>query len=404
MNEQLMQEAGRLHKAGQLDEAATLYRQIVEADPGHFVAQTSLGFVYMLQNRFAEAERHLSAAVNVQPRIFEAWVQLSSALHRQGRLREAVNCLDRALGLEPGHVESLTNRAAILLELGRVPQALATAETALTFSPDFVPALVNRGNALSGLKRLDEALASYAAALNIDPDNQMARDNRDNALFVLGRTSRCPPAFMRRLFDEFSSQYDPYMLDTLQYRAHLHLRDLANKVLPPKAALKVLDLGSGTGLVGKAFKDLARGGVLTGIDLSPLMNEEARKLGIYDELILGDLEPYLSSRGTSFDLILAADTMIYLGDLAPTFGGVAYRLVPGGHYIFAVEGKDASGDGGWEQTADNRFRHSLNYLREEAKRQGLEFVDAVECVLRTQDGVPVAGYAVALKKPGLVRI
>lgn len=397
MTEQLMREAKTLHESGQLDAAEKVYLQILDAEPRNALAQCSLGFVHMLQKRYADAEQHLSAAVAVEPRLTEGWIQLSAAIYNLGRANEALACLDRAIGLDPGNVESLTNRAVMLLELGRIPQAQATCETALAFKPDFVPALINRGNVYSAQKQYEKALSSYSAALGEEPDNPGARENHDQALFLLGRTPRCPPSYMRRLFDGFSETYDRHMLDVLNYHAHLHLRDLANKVLKDKkAALRVLDLGSGTGLVGEAFKDLAQGGRLDGIDLSPKMNEAAGKRGIYDELILGDLEPYLASPGKPYDLMLAADTMIYLGDLAPTFGGAAYRLEPGGYFIFAVEAKEGEG---WEKTAENRYAHSRTYLEDEAKRQGLEFVESVDCILRTQEHVPIAGYAVALRKP-----
>ena len=88
--------------------------------------------------------------------------------------------------------------------------------------------------------------------------------------------------------------------------------------------------------------------------------------------------------------------MIYIGDLAPTFTGVAKRLTPGGYYIFACEAKN--GDG-WEQHAANRFRHSETYLRDEAARAGLVFIDIMTCTLRSEATAPVPGFAVALRKP-----
>ena len=47
----------------------------------------------------------------------------------------------------------------------------------------------------------------------------------------------------------------------------------------------------------------------------------------------------------------------------------------------------------------NRFRHSEAYLREEAARAGLEFVDLIERPLRQEASQPVGGLAVALRKP-----
>ena len=66
---------------------------------------------------------------------------------------------------------------------------------------------------------------------------------------------------MRGLFDEFSSRYDETMLKKLKYRAHLHVREMAQRVLPRTATpWRTLDLGCGTGLVGMVFKDLEAGG------------------------------------------------------------------------------------------------------------------------------------------------
>jgi predicted TPR repeat methyltransferase len=248
------------------------------------------------------------------------------------------------------------------------------------------------------MMRLEEAIASYDKALALRPDFAQAAANREYALLELKHGTRCPPTYITDLFDEFSANYDENMLVTLKYRAHLHLRTLAERVLPPMTpSWRIFDLGSGTGLVGEAFKDLAAGGRLDGIDLSPRMIEAARKRAIYDDLIVGDLETVLAAPGRSYDLILAADTMIYFGELTAIFSGAARRLEPAGFYLFAVEAKHGEG---WEHTAKNRFRHSEAYLRAEAARAGLAVAEMMECVLRHEGNEPVPGLAVALRKPG----
>ena len=294
-------------------------------------------------------------------------------------------------------MDALANHATALLEIGQHERALAELDQALTLDPRHVVSWNNRGNALVAMNRLEEAVESYTRALGVDPTHQLAAENRDNALFQLRRLSRCPPGFMRKLFDDFSSHYDDTMLAKLSYRAHLHLRDLADRVIPkPAAPHRVLDLGCGTGLVGEAFRDFAMGGPIDGIDLAPRMLEAARARGVYRNLVLADLEIELAAPGPQYDLVLAADTMIYLGDLSRCLSGVVGRLAPGGHYLFAVECLD--GDG-WEQTPENRFRHSERYLRSEASRAGLTVMTFDSCTLRHEHNLPVGGYVVALRKP-----
>jgi predicted TPR repeat methyltransferase len=110
---------------------------------------------------------------------------------------------------------------------------------------------------------------------------------------------------MRGSFDEFSSHYDETMLKKLKYRAHLHMREMAQRVLPRTATLwRTLDLGCGTGLVGMVFKDLAAAGRLDGTDISPHMMEAASARGIYDDLIWGTSK--LCWRKTALPTILSS--------------------------------------------------------------------------------------------------
>ena len=376
------------------DRALTILPDFPEARDNRKYA---LGMVYFESGKFEQAQYIFDEAVRLNPLLLDGMCIRGIALMRLRRHQEALDCFDRALSIKPGFVEALSNRATALLELNRFDEALAGFDAVLAIDSAHANSWNNRGNALTSVKRFEEAIDSYDRALAIQPDFPEARDNRTNALFVLRRLSRCPPAYMRTLFDDYSHYYDAAMVEGLGYRGHLHLRSLAERVLPRLTPpWRILDLGSGTGLVGDAFKDLARGGRLDGIDLSPRMIQAARQRDIYDDLILGDLEAVLTEPGRSYDLILAADTMVYFGDLAPTFAGIVERLEPGGFYLFAVE--SMAGEG-WEQMPVNRFRHSETYLRAEAARAGLEFVDLMQCLLRREKSEPVAGFAVALQKP-----
>ena len=357
----------------------------------------ALGMSYFEKGQFDQAQYVLDEAVRLNPLLLDGLCVRGIALLRLKRHQEALACFERALAAKPDFVEALSNRATAYLELNRIEEALAGFDAALAVDCNHAVSWNNRGNALTAVKRYEEAVASYDKALAIQPEFAEAKDNRVNALFAMGRMSRCPPAYMRALFDDYSSYYDAAMVEGLGYRGHLHLRTLAERVLPrPAPPWNILDLGCGTGLVGEAFKDLARGGRLDGVDLSPRMIEAARVRAIYDDLILGDLEMVLGEPGRSYDLILAADTMVYFGDLYPTFSGIVERLEPGGFFIFAVE---ATAGRGWEQTPANRFRHSEIYLQANAERVGLNFVTIMECSIRREFNNPVAGFVIALQKP-----
>jgi predicted TPR repeat methyltransferase len=386
-----------LRRLKRWQDALACFDTALSLDPRLAEALSSRAAVLAETSRPAESLATLDRMLALQPDDAAGWNNRGSVLVSMLRLDEALVSFDRALAIDPDFIEALNNRAVMLLQLLRLDEALATCDAAVRLRPDHAVSWNTRGNALVALKRYQEAVASYDRALEIEPALDAATENRDLALLELKRLTRCPPGYLRGLFDEFSSDYDQTMLEVLGYQAHLHLRRLADRVLAGgPSGRRILDLGSGTGLVGEAFKDLAKGGRLDGVDLSPRMIDEASRRGIYDSLILGDIETMLQVVERRYDLILAADTMIYFGDLAPTFAGVFQRLVPGGFYVFAVERMEGHG---WEQTEDKRFRHGEGYLRAAAAGADLDFVDLMECVLRRQGNEPVPGLAVALRKP-----
>jgi predicted TPR repeat methyltransferase len=397
MAESQLQRGLFLQQTGRIDEAAVIFRELLRINPSHFEAMYSLGLAQVQMGQAEEGQNLMGGALRLNPRFAEGWCARGIVLLQLQRREEAIVCFDRALALRPGFADAIASRATALLESGRSEEALAEFDRVLAMNPGHAIGWNNRGNALVALSRHEEAIPCFDKALALQPDLETATVNRELALLELRKLNRLPPNMTRALFDDFSPYYDSKMLDVLGYRGHLLVRAMAEKAVSALAPpMRILDLGCGTGLVGDAFKDIAAGGRLDGIDLSPRMIEAARARGIYDDLILGDLDTVLAQEGRAYDLILAADTIIYIGDLGQTFAGVLRRLTPGGFFVFTCERKDG---GHWEQTEANRFRHSEAYLREEARRAGFEFAEFTQCELRNESSKPVAGFAAALRKP-----
>jgi predicted TPR repeat methyltransferase len=396
LSDSSLDDARSHHMAGRLDEAAAIYREYLRSNPSHWETLLALGTIALQSGQFERAQYFLGEAARLAPASLDALRLRGAALMQLGRHAAALACFDQALRVKPDFIEGLVNRAVALFEMKRLDEALSGLDRVLALDPQNAVAWTNRGNVFQAQKRFDEALACYDKALALQPEQETAKQNRFFVQLELRQVSRIAERALRETFDEVSPRFDELMVNQLHYRGHLQVRTLAERVMALSPPMAILDLGCGTGLVGESFKDVAAGGRLDGIDLAPRMIEAARARGIYDDLILGDLETVLAEAGPLYDLILSADTMVYLGDLAPTFSGVAKRLVPGGFYIFAVEAKTADG---WEQTPANRFRHSEAYLRAEAARAGLAFAGSMETVLRLEADEPVAGLVAAVSKP-----
>jgi predicted TPR repeat methyltransferase len=203
---------------------------------------------------------------------------------------------------------------------------------------------------------------------------------------------RSDAGYVRHLFDQFSADYDARMIGNLSYAGPQILLDLATLVVPLRDDMAILDLGCGTGLAGVAFQPFA--GRLDGVDLSPAMIAKAQARGIYDDLMVADLESALAAPGPAYDLILAADTVVYLGDLTRAFAGVRNRLAQDGYFLFTTEAKPGEG---FELGPKRRWRHSEAYIRATAAAAGLSVTGLVAATPRREANQPVEGFAVALR-------
>ena len=345
-------------------------------------------------------------------------IESAEALIASGRAEEAARALQARLAAGRGGLLARLTLIKALLASGDNKTALTEAREAVSLNPGIALAVLALGEALLAADALPTAIAELQRALRLDPDLVRAREliaaawlkagEPDKALEnlqalenppaemlaaceAIKASPRSDPSYVRHLFDQFSADYDERMIGQLAYAAPQILVDLASMVMPGREKLSVLDLGCGTGLAGAVFKPLAAR--LDGVDLSPAMIEKARARGIYGDLKVADLETALAAAGPRYDLILAADTLVYLGDLGKVFEGARDRLSPNGYFLFTVEKSEATG---FELGPKRRWRHSEAYLRELATRSGFDMAGLVAAAPRHEANQPVDGFAVAL--------
>ena len=317
---------------------------------------------------------------------------LAEALITAGEPLRAVVVLQRALARGRAGPNARVALGRALMLTGHLPAAIAEFEHVVRLDPSSADAQHALGLAWLEAGEPDRAIETLSkldsGRFSADIAEKIA------AAHAMKTTDRSPPGYVRHLFDQFSSRYDAHMLRELNYRAHLILRELADLMLPVQQGLDILDLGCGTGLTGAAFADVARR--LDGVDLSPRMIEKARARGVYHTLIVADLETALAARRPSYDLILAADTFVYLGDLVAVFGHAARRLKPGGCLLFTLEQDEGEN---YRLGPKRRYRHSEAYVRRESARSGLEIMGLLQCTPRSDARQPVNGLAAALQRP-----
>jgi predicted TPR repeat methyltransferase len=269
---------------------------------------------------------------------------------------------------------------------------------ATELAPRFASAWFTLGEIREQLGERETAIAAFLKAREADPDDRHGASLR---LMLLGaeKLSAMPPAYVRALFDQYAPKFESALVDDLGYRGPALL---FRAVLSARAAVRkpaffkrAIDLGCGTGLAATAFaKEVDH---FTGIDLSPRMIEKARATGLYTELEVTDmLEGLCGKPEDSADLILAADAMVYVADLAPVLREAKRVLVAGGLLAFTVETHPGEGVILGEGL---RYAHGAAHVRDAIGAAGLDLSLLEDQSARDEDNAPVPGLvAVAAKR------
>jgi predicted TPR repeat methyltransferase len=280
---------------------------------------------------------------------------------------------------------------------GDLAAAAEVLEQAIEVAPNFATAWFSLGEIRAELDERDAAVAAFQQACAADPDD---RHGAGVWLMRLGAApvTALPPAYVRSLFDQYAPRFDTELIQRLHYRAPTILLKavLAVRAAKRKPAFfkRAIDLGCGTGLGAAAFAKNVE--TFIGVDLSPGMIEQARETGLYAALEVDDMTAALARQADSTaDLVLAADAMVYVGELAPLLGEVQRVLVSGGLLAFTVETHDGDGVIMGEGL---RTAHSADYIRAAVTTAGLSLAHLKSASPRTEDKVPVRGLVVVTEK------
>ena len=322
----------------------------------------------------------------------EAHYGLGLALRDQQQLGAALNSYRRATELAPDHIEAHNNMGALLQLQGDLNGALTSYRRAVSLKPPFTQPYLNLGRLCESIGQLQDASDCYRAAISAGVDTDTFGHLLNAATGVT--TGRAPAAYARTVFDNFAADFDRRLVDDLGYRIPQILAERV-KALIPDVKLRVLDLGCGTGLCGVQLQ--GRCERLTGVDVSPAMLARASAHGIYDDVCEMDVTDYLRTAPSShYNVVLAADVFVYIGDLARVFMDVSRVLKAGGVFGFSVE--QAAGERDFVLQPVGRFAQSVAYIRRLCSANGLVESESFAQTIRGDPATTAPGCVFLLSK------
>ena len=196
------------HRAGQLQQAETIYRAVLDRDPHHADAlhllgliasengkhQTAamlivraiqlrgpepvycanLGVALSREGKFEQAIACYRQALQGNPSDAETWARLGRAQFGMGNFEEATIAFERSILQTPGDAEIHYELAAVFRGRGLIGPAEEHYARATELKPAFVEAHFELGNILYFAGRYEEAEASYRQAIQLQPGHAEA--------------------------------------------------------------------------------------------------------------------------------------------------------------------------------------------------------------------------------------
>lgn len=145
------------------------------------------------------------------------------------------------------------------------------------------------------------------------------------------------PEDNKKLYAKWAATYETDFVANQGYQHPKVISELFHNQLPEIS--NVIDIGTGTGLVGKYLKELRPNITIDGIDISPEMLAEAAKKNVYRNLYEKDLTKPVSGTEAPYDALITIGTFTH-GHLGIEVLDNLFPLVSkGGYFVIAVNEK-----------------------------------------------------------------
>lgn len=192
-------------QTGASDAAMAIYEEILEEQPGHFLATLNTAKIHINHQRFGqaksllfqceatgkmaeevqyllglcfEAEKDLSEAMarfthilEINPKQAQSYVKLASCLSQLNHHKEALELLEAAQTILPLSQELLIGKALLLKSKGMNVAALEAFEALAVLEPENIEYICSHAEHLFSMMKLPESLKKYQHILEVEPKN-----------------------------------------------------------------------------------------------------------------------------------------------------------------------------------------------------------------------------------------
>ncbi|BBE49946.1 TPR repeat-containing protein YrrB [Ferriphaselus amnicola] len=167
----LFQLAVRSFERGQLDQAATEFRKILEVKKTHADAIHYLGLIDYQQGKTDSGIALLVRSLTLDPENASFLSNLGAAYNETGRFKEAIPVLRKAIHRNPEYANAHSNLGMALQHAGEFDSAISSYRRAIALTPNHANALYNLGVLLFSQDQFSEAIITLLKVVELVPQH-----------------------------------------------------------------------------------------------------------------------------------------------------------------------------------------------------------------------------------------
>jgi predicted O-linked N-acetylglucosamine transferase (SPINDLY family) len=186
-------------RAGQLREAETIVRGILQANPNEAHAWDLLGLIAEQTRNFEPAMHCFASAVKLRPDLYLYRFHLANMYRALGRMEEAIAEYEKVAAAMPELSDVRINLGVSLANAGRTDEAIANWKAVVEREPRAAECLANLGNMYRIMGRISDSIEYSKRALEIQPDAAQMWSNLGVAYEQQGRLADAIVAYRKAL-------------------------------------------------------------------------------------------------------------------------------------------------------------------------------------------------------------
>jgi predicted O-linked N-acetylglucosamine transferase (SPINDLY family) len=187
------------HETGNLSQAESIYRQVLQVNPEHSGALHLLGVIAAQSNHFDKAIELINKAIQLNDKNPAFYSSLGIALSGQHQWHEAITNFQQALTLNPNHSEALYNLGHLFQHQNQLAEAARHYQQFLQQNPNDAFVNKNLGIILSQQSNPTEALTYYQRTLSLTPNDVEIHRLMGKALAESGQLAKAVASYQQAL-------------------------------------------------------------------------------------------------------------------------------------------------------------------------------------------------------------